>query len=126
MRTEVKFFTFSGVFSLCVASAYWFTSYDRTGTVLLLFMFLAPIFLSSYLAYRAWGLNRSEDDPRAEPGAGSGAPVGRFHTASLWPFVMALGLGVAAVGFVFGIWVVVAGAALFLSASVGLLKESRG
>src|SRR5712691_1852070 len=88
MMTEVKFFAFSGMFSLLVAAVYWFLSYEPAGSTLLLFMFLSPIFVAAYVAYRAGRTRRPEDDPDAEHVGQAGAPVGRFHSGSLWPFLM--------------------------------------
>jgi len=126
MRTEVKFFTFSALFSLAVAGVYWFLSYEDAGSTLLLFMFLAPFFVGAFLAYRGWRMRLAENDPNASHPAEAGAPVGRFSTGSIWPFLMGLGVAVVLEGFIFGIWLLMVGMVLFLAASVGLMQESRG
>lgn len=126
MRTEPKFLLFAGTFSLAVALVYWFLSYERAGSVLLLFMFLAPAFVGAYLVRRGWRLHRPEDRRDADPSEGSGAAVGRFHEASAWPLVMALGAAVAGVGLVFGTWPLVLGLVVVALAVAGLVRESRG
>jgi uncharacterized membrane protein YphA (DoxX/SURF4 family) len=126
VRTETKVLLYSAAFTLPVAAGYWFWSYEETGTLLLLFMVLAPLLMGGYLVVRGWRLRRPEDRPDADPSAGAGAAVGRFPAASVWPLVMGLGSAIAAVGFVFGIWPVFAGVVLLAVGAAGLLRESRG
>lgn len=126
MRTEPKFLLFAGMFSLVVAIVYWSLSHERAGSVLLLFMFLAPAFVGAYLVRRGWRLRRPEDRAEADPAEGAGAAVGRFHEASAWPLVLALGAAVAAVGLVFGAWPLVLGLVVVALAVAGLIRESRG
>lgn len=121
----MKFFAFSGFFSLLVASVYWFLSSERAGSLLLLFMFFAPLFIGGYLAYRGWKLRRGEDEPDADHSTHAGEPLGRFHSGSIWPFLMGLGVALSLEGFVFGLWLALVGAALFLLAGLGLMQESR-
>jgi len=126
MRTEVKFFMFSALFSLAVAGVYWFLSYEDAGSTLLLFMFFAPFFVAAFLAHRAWRMRLAENDPDASYASEAGAPVGRFYAGSIWPLLMGIGVAVGLEGFIFGIWLLVVGVVLFLAASVGLMQESRG
>ncbi|HXF71020.1 MAG TPA: cytochrome c oxidase subunit 4 [Actinomycetota bacterium] len=125
MRTEPKFLLFAGTFSLVVAAVYWLVSYERAGSTLLLFMFLAPAFVGAYLVHRGWKLRRPEDRAEADPSEGAGAAVGRFHEASAWPLVMALGAAVAGVGLVFGAWPLALGLVVVALAVGGLMRESR-
>ncbi len=126
MRTAVKVFTFSALFSGVVALVYWLLSSEDAGSVLLLFMFFAPAFIGGYLAVRGWRLRAGEDRPDADYKSEAGEGVGRFHVGSVWPLLMGIGVGVALQGFIFGSWLIVAGAALFVLAAVGLMQESRG
>lgn len=121
MRTETKLFALSAGFSLVVAAVYWFLSYEDAGSTLLLFMFFAPAFLAGYLLVRARRVRRPADEP--EP-ANVAEDVGSFPAGSVWPFVMAIGLMVAMLGLVFGIWLGVAGLIVFTAASIGLAAES--
>ncbi|MGH2572411.1 MAG: aa3-type cytochrome oxidase subunit IV [Actinomycetota bacterium] len=125
MKTEVKLFAFSGFFSLLVAAVYWLLSYERAGSVLLLFMFLAPLFVGGYLAYRGGRLRRAEDEPDADHSSHAGEPIGHFHSTSLWPFLMGLGVALFLEGFVFGLWLALVGVVLFALAGLGLMRESR-
>ncbi len=126
MRTELKFLAFSGAFGLGVGAVYWFVSYERTGTVLLLLMGVSAAFMGAYLLARGIRSARPEDDPRAEHGRETGMPVGYFHAKSIWPFVMAVGATAGAIGLVYGIWLAVPVAILFAAATVGMMRESRG
>jgi hypothetical protein len=125
VKTEVKLFAFSGFFSLLVAAVYWLLSYERAGSMLLLFMFFAPLFVGGYLAYRGWRLRRAEDAPDADHAKHAGEPLGHFHSTSLWPFLMGLGVALLLEGFVFGLWIAVVGVILFALAGLGLMQESR-
>jgi hypothetical protein len=128
MKVTIRVFLFSASFSGLVALVYWFTSSERAGSLLLLFMFLAPLFVGTYLAFRRdRGLElQAEDDPNADLAAQAGAGLGRFASASAWPAVMGLGCLALTEGLVYGTWLVVAGTVLFVAAAVGLMAESRG
>lgn len=126
MRTATKMFAFSAFFSLGVGTVYWLLSHERAGAILLLFMFLAPLFIAGYLLLRARGLPLPEDDAEGRPGDGAGEDVGRFHAASIWPIVTALGAGLAVLGLVYGRWLALAGGTVMAAAVVGFMRESRG
>lgn len=126
MRTQIKFFAFSAAFSLAVAVTYWLLSSERAGSTFLLFMFLAPLLIGGFLALRGWRARSSEDDPDASIQDEAGAVVGRFSSPSAWPLVLAIGFSVGLEGFVFGVWLLVSGAAMVLLAVVGLMNESGG
>lgn len=126
MRTATKMFAFSAFFSLGVGTVYWLLSHERAGAVLLLFMFLAPLFIAGYLLLRARRLWLPEDDAEGRPGGGAGVDIGRFHAASIWPIVTALGAGLAVLGAVYGRWLALAGGTVMAAAVVGFMRESRG
>jgi Flp pilus assembly protein TadB len=128
MRTQVRLLAFAGLFGVGVGTVYWFLSSERAGTVFLILMGAATAYVAAYLMLKrreaADGL--PEDDAAADQAASSGQPVGRFHTGSGWPVLMAAGLAVASTGLVYGIWLIVAGGILLVAAVVGLMQESRG
>src|SRR5439155_1000433 len=68
----------------------------------------------------------AEDDPDAEHPAMAGATVGRFSGGSVWPLVMGIACTLGVEGFIYGMWLVIFGLALFAVAAVGLMMESRG
>jgi Cytochrome c oxidase subunit IV len=125
VKTWAKIFLFSAAFSLVVAAVYWYLSYERAGSVLLLFMYLASLFLGVYLAPRWWRARPQEDDPEASHEAAAGAEVGRFSAGTVWPFVFALGALIALQGFIYGVWLLAPGLLLCAGACLGLTLQSR-
>jgi Cytochrome c oxidase subunit IV len=124
MTTGAKVFLGSSVFGLVVAAAYWFVTYEPTGTVLLGSFALAPLVVVGYVALRARGTRRDpEDRPEAAPGSGADQPVGRFSMDSVWPVVLGAGALLAGGGVVFGLWLLAVGAVVMAVAVVGLARE---
>ena len=126
MTTEWRFLFFSSVFSFGTALVYWIVSSEEAGTALLLLMGSAAGFMGAYLYSKGRRLRRAEDDPDADHRDHAGSTVGYFSAGSLWPFVMAVGSTLTAVGFVYGAWLLGSGLALFAWSVVGLMMESRG
>lgn len=126
MRLWARIFLFSAAFSLVVAVVYWFVSYERAGSALLLFMYLASLFLGVYLALRWWRARPAADDPEARHESAAGEEVGRFPGGTVWPFVFAVGALIALQGFIYGVWLLVPGLLLCASACLGLTLQSRG
>lgn len=125
MKTEGAIFVGIAVFFVVITGLYWFTSYEDAGTVLL--------FLAAGLGAipGAWLLLRSrkvpprledQEDATIEQGAGV---VGTFPETSVWPLVFSLGLALAGVGFVFGVWFALSGIPLALVATIGGILEGR-
>src|SRR5439155_10169928 len=125
MRTQAKLLGFAGLFGVGVGIVYWFLSSERAGTVFLVLMGAATACVAAYLMLKRRE-GPPEDDPSADQAASAGRPVGRFHTGSGWPVLMAAGLAVASTGLVYGIWLIVAGGILLVVAVVGLMQESGG
>ena len=125
MRTEPRFLIGAGAFGALVAVVYWFLAYEEAGFALLLFMGTASAFVGGYLLWKAGGTKRPEDDPEADHRSAAGQQVGRFSSRSVWPLVMGLGLVIGVQGFVFGLWLLLFGATLFVWATVGFMLESR-
>ena len=67
---------------------------------------------------------RPEDrtDATMEDGAGV---IGSFPASSIWPFVLGMGLFLMVLSIVFGLWLIAPGAALVVSAVIGVTVESR-
>jgi hypothetical protein len=119
---ETRVFLLMAVFGLAVGTVYWFVSYETAGTVMLLGFGLATGIIGLRLAAApgSKGIRRAErragstSDARAEGGAdlagGGTAGIdrpfldehGRFPDDTIAPFAVALGVAVAATGFIFG------------------------
>ncbi|HUQ63076.1 MAG TPA: cytochrome c oxidase subunit 4 [Acidimicrobiales bacterium] len=125
MKTEGAIFVGIATFFTVIAAIYWFTSYEEAGSVLLL---LAAGLGAIPGAWLIWGSRRTpprlEDQEDADAAAGKG-PVGTFPESSVWPFVFAIGLALAGVGFVFGVWFALPGLPLAVAGIVGAIAEGR-
>lgn len=125
MKTEGAIFVGVAVFFLVVTGVYWFTSYETTGTVLLLLTAGLGAIPGAYLVWASRRMEpRLEDQEEADASRGAGV-VGTFPESSVWPLVFAIGIGLAGVGFVFGVWFALPGLALALASIVGGIAEGR-
>jgi hypothetical protein len=125
VRTFAKVFAASGAFILASATIYWFVSYERAGTILLVGTGLAALAMAAY----AWLETRGsppplEDRGDADPGEGAGEPIASFTMDSPWPLVFGVGLAVLAGGLVFGPPLMIVGAIVIVVAAIGMMRES--
>jgi hypothetical protein len=126
MRVESLFYLGVTAFFIVVGTVYWFTSYEQAGTTMLAASSLLGLLAGGYLLLQSRRIApRPEDRPDATIAEGAGV-VDEFPTPSIWPFVFAFGAVVFATGFVFGIWVVLAGAAVLGLGAIGMIRQSRG
>jgi hypothetical protein len=125
MKEQGLVFVATAAFMVTIGLIYWFTSYEPTGTVLLLLCVGLGVIPGSYLLWRA---RRSpalpEDRPDADPDELAGR-VGSFPESSVWPFVLAIGAAITGVGLVFGVWAMLPGIVILGVAFVGGSLESR-
>jgi hypothetical protein len=126
VKLEYRIMAGVTVFLGIVAAVYWFTSYEDSGTVLLVFGGAAYGILFSYLLLqylRRKKIPRPEDRDDATQADGAGE-VGYFPNASIWPAGMGLGFVLIGVGLVFGAWFWILGIILVLGAIVGFGVEA--
>jgi hypothetical protein len=125
MRIEAMFLLFLGVFFGIVGLVYWFWSYEDGGGMMLLGTSLLGFVPGSYYYFwhRRMG-NRVEDrdDATIEEGAGD---INSFPSSSIWPFVLGMGAFLTVLSLVFGIWLMLLGVPLILTAATGVTAESR-
>lgn len=125
MKTEGAIFVGIAAFFLVLTGLYWFTSYEDAGTVLLFLLVGLGAMPGTWLIWRSRNLPaRLEDQEGATIEQGAGV-VGTFPETSVWPLVFALGISLAGVGLVFGLWFAVPGIPLALVALVGAILEGR-
>lgn len=129
MRVEALVFLGVAAFFLVVCAVYWFTSYEKAGSTMLLLVAFLGFLPGSYMFWwgARWGGNmkpRPEDSDEAELEDGAGV-VGAFPSSSIWPFVLGVSMAFVAVAFVFGAWWAVLGGAGVLSALIGYTMETR-
>jgi len=131
------------VFGLVAAIVYWFVSYEPLGSVALLLLGGGPGFAAVYMLLqhrrdpgpkeqlgdavrRFAGLPRT--DPRG-PDDYSADNVAVLPLPSIWPFTMSLGVAILTTGLIYGLWLLVLGAAVSAVAAGGWLaainRENR-
>jgi hypothetical protein len=125
MKEQGLVFVATAAFMVTIGLIYWFTSYEPSGTVLLLLCVGLGVIPGTYLLQKS---RRSpalpEDRPDATPDELAGR-IGSFPESSVWPFVLAIGAAITGVGLVFGIWATVPGVVILGVAFVGASLESR-
>ena len=104
MKAEAWIFGICTVFFLLVAPAYWFMSYDPTGTSALVMTFLLTLLVTLYLGVHASKMDpRPEDRQDAEIADGAGE-LGFFPPYSWWPLWCGATLGICVFGIAMGAW----------------------
>ena len=113
-----------GLFIVPWAALYWFVSYERAGSVLLVSCALSLLALAAYLlvAFRRLPA-RPEDRPDGVPPP-EPTEVGRFPSRSTWPLVAGGGAVLVGFGLAFTAWVALPGALILFLALVGLTAEA--
>ena len=104
MKVETYIFGVNAVFFTLVAPAYWFITYDPTGTAALIMTALLTILVTFYLGFHASKMDpRPEDSQEAEIADGAGE-LGFFPPYSWWPLWAAATLAVAVYATALGAW----------------------
>ena len=123
MKAETWIFAVNAAFFALVAPAYWFLSYDPTGTAALVMTALLTLLVTFYLGFHASKMEpRPEDLKDAEIADGAGE-LGFFPPYSWWPLWVAAAVAVCALGVVFGWWLLVIGVGLLSIAISGWIFE---
>jgi hypothetical protein len=126
VKTSVRFLVFAGLFGIVIGIVYWFRAYEPAGTTLLILMGVAPLIMAYVVWRRTKGQEFPEDENDASYADDAGDQLGHFSTGSLWPFVMAGGVLLSLMGFIYGVWLIFSGLLIFTWATIGLMQESRG
>ena len=71
-----------------------------------------------------WWARRHSDRTDASTAEGAG-DINSFPGSSIWPFVLGMGAFLTLLSLVFGIWLILPGISLILSAAIGVTAESR-
>ena len=123
MKAETWIFGICTLFFLVVAPAYWFITYDPTGTTALAMTLLLVALITFYLGFHARNMEpRPEDRKEGEIAEGAGE-LGFFPPYSWWPLWCALCLAVMTLGVAIGWWLFIIGLALGAVALCGLVFE---
>jgi membrane protein implicated in regulation of membrane protease activity len=123
MRTEAELFAGVSAFFGVTALGYGVASQDPAGTAVLTVAFLMAVLVTFYLAvqYRKRG-PRAQDRKDAEVADAAG-PLDFFPSDSPWPIVVAGGFCVAALGVVFGVWLLLLGLGVLGMGVYGMVFE---
>ena len=124
MKAEAGIFIATTTFFVLVTPAYWFLTYDWTGTSALTMTTLLALMVSVYLGFHAAKMDpRPEDRKDAEVADGAGE-LGFFPPYSWWPLWCALTLAVMVYSVALGLWwMFIIGSALGAIALSGLIFE---
>lgn len=124
MKVETYIFGVNAAFFALVAPAYWFISYDPTGTAALVMTALLAILITLYLGVHASKMEaRPEDNHVAEVADGAGE-LGFFPPYSWWPLWAAATLALSVYAVALGAWwLVVIGLGLGSIALTGWIFE---
>ena len=125
MKSEARLLLFLGTFFGLMMVVYWFWSHENAGSVMMFCGMLLCFLPGSYYFFwhRRMGY-RVEDrnDASIEEGAGE---INSFPGSSIWPFVLGMGAFLVVNSLVFGIWLILPGITLIITALVGVTAESR-
>jgi hypothetical protein len=124
MKAEAWIFVVCSAFFVLVAPAYWFITYDPTGTSALVMAALLSLLVTFYLGFHASRMDpRPEDRKDAEIADGAGE-LGFFPPYSWWPLWCAATLGLIVFGTAMAAWwLVIIGFGLGALALCGWIYE---
>ena len=123
MPEEVRLWVRTAAFGLAIAVIYWFVSYEVAGTLLLVGFGIGGAFLAIFIAMALRrGGHRTDGRPWTWlrlAGEGSANVLtdeeARMPTGSFAPIILGLGIATAALGLVYGPWLVVAAVPIVLA-----------
>jgi hypothetical protein len=128
MRTLTKTFVIVALYLVAIAAVYWFLTFERAGTLLLLGA-AATVGLVGVFFVRRGGAAAEpltpEDHADAEPRDAAGTTVGSFPFSSVWPIVLVGGLVLATFGVLYTVVLLPMGLVVAGLAVLGLMRESR-
>ncbi len=103
---------------------YWFTSYEEAGSLMLVVLAVAFLFLGAYLFFESKKMDGLRpEDYDATPSEGEGE-VGSFPVGSIWPLVGATGAMLIAYGLIFTTFIAIPGGFLIFATVLGMARES--
>jgi hypothetical protein len=124
VKSESLIFVICAAFFTLVAPAYWFLSYDPTGTAALVMTALLFILVTFYLGFHARRMEpRPEDRKDGEIADGAGE-LGFFPPYSWWPLWAAATIALSVFGIAMATWwLVIIGFGLGTLALCGWIYE---
>ncbi|MCU1453909.1 MAG: cytochrome oxidase subunit [Acidimicrobiales bacterium] len=113
-----RMFVSIGAFVAVMAAIYWFTTYERAGSVMLTVSAILSLWAGTYL----WLHGRR---PTSAEAASGDAAVTWLPHASAWPLGIGLAFALILNGLLIGVWFLVPGVTLLAISVMGFAMESR-
>ncbi len=131
MAEEIRFFIRVALFTIVIATIYWFVSYEEAGTALLAGIIASAVFFTGLVATRVRAARSGRKTVKGLVGfdeSGRDDPLAlaedTFPAASAWPVVASVAAVLVAVGLVYGPWLWIPGAGIGLACTWGWLTEA--
>jgi Cytochrome c oxidase subunit IV len=123
MKVEGLIFAYITVFFFLVGGVYWWLSAEPMGSTALIFTGFMAALIGFYVLFTGSRVDpRPEDDPEGEI-ADIAGEYGFYSPHSWWPLPLGISAAIAAMGFIFGWWMIVLGAFFIILSSIGLVFE---
>jgi Cytochrome c oxidase subunit IV len=125
MTVALRLFFSSMGFGLVIGTAYWFSSHDATGTVLLCLMAAGLGFAAGYMLFAEREAALPGDQKNALPGDAAGAEVGVFTVHTPWPPCLAATIAAFLIGLLISPVIAIGAACAIVAVCWQLVRESR-
>ena len=124
MKTFVSLWVSSGLFGLCIAIGYWFSSKEPAGTFLLGFMTIGFAWAALYSGIAERNTNLAGDAKDAQHRDRAGEDLGIVTKSSPWPLLLAVSVLVLLLGAIWSDFLLFAGLAAAIICAWRLGAES--
>ncbi len=123
MKLAGILFALGTVFFAVVTVVYGLWSQEWAGTTALGFTGFMTALIAFYTLYTAKRLDNRPEDSMVANQDEAAPDYGFYSPHSWWPLPLGIAAAVAALGFVFGWWMIVLGGFLIILSSIGLVFE---
>jgi len=132
MAEEVRFFLRVALFTIVIATIYWFMSYEEAGTWLLAGIVASAAFFVGIVGVNVRASRRGGRNVKALLGfadTGPDSPLlleeDGFPLSSAWPAVVSVAAVLVGVGLIYGAWLWIPGVAVASAGAWGWLTETE-
>ncbi|MFI6012573.1 cytochrome c oxidase subunit 4 [Streptomyces sp. NPDC051243] len=126
MKTEAVLFAGVAAFFAATAGIYGWFSAEPAGTAVLIVACVMASLVSFFLAVQYRRRGRRPQDRKDAEVAPSVGPVEFLPPDSPWPIIVATGFVIAALGVVFGLWLLLIGLGMLALGVLGMVLEHVG